>query len=145
LEALCLKSTTNAHGEWTIVFRRFAEKKLHLPPFCSTFGVTPNADCAISALYAASMSLVQWLSHPEQNYIDLANTWGPGQDLANLDVQTALFLIALQQARQVLLTNFGCDEWSIDGPAPAPTVPQFEGSSPYPAAKALHLATPSYL
>jgi len=34
------------------------------------------------------MSLVQWLgfcSHPEQNIIDLANTWTAGQDLATPD------------------------------------------------------------
>jgi len=53
--------------------------KLQLPHFF----VTTNAGSAISAFYAASVSLVQWLSfcsHPEQNLIDLASTWATGQD-----------------------------------------------------------------
>jgi len=55
LEALCRKGTTDAHGEWTPVFRRFVDMKLQLPHFRGGFGVTPN----ISAFYAASVSLVQ--------------------------------------------------------------------------------------
>ena len=43
LEALCRKGTTNAHGEWTAVFRRFVDMKLQLPHFRGGFGVTPNA------------------------------------------------------------------------------------------------------
>jgi len=39
-------------------------------------------------------------------------------------------LNALKQAHHVLLTEFGCHEWSIDALA----VPQIEGSSPNPAA-----------
>jgi len=46
------------------------------------------------------------------------------------------FHFALKQAHQVLLTDFGCHEWSIDGPAPASAVPQIAGSSPNPAANA---------
>jgi len=44
--------------------------------------------------------------------------------------------MALKQAHHVLLTDFGCHEWSIDGPAPVSAVPQIEGSSPNPAANA---------
>jgi len=33
LEALCRTGTTNAHGEWTAVFRRFVDMKLQLPHF----------------------------------------------------------------------------------------------------------------
>jgi len=65
------------------VFRRFVDMKLQLPHFFGGLGVTPNADSAISALYAASVSLVQWLGfcrHAEQDYIDFASTWAPGQD-----------------------------------------------------------------
>ena len=61
LEALCRKGTTDAHGEWTVVFRHFVDMKLQLPHFRGGFGVTPNADSAISAFFAASGSLVQWL------------------------------------------------------------------------------------
>ena len=96
LEALCRKGTTDAHGEWTAVFRRFVDMKLQLPHFRGGFGVTPNAGSAISAFYAASVSLVQWLgfcSHAEQNFIDLARTWAPGQDLANLDNGLPLFCL----------------------------------------------------
>jgi len=115
LEVLCQKDTTNAHGEWTAVFRRFADMKVQPPHFVGGFGVTPNTGSAISAFYAASVSLVQWLgsgSHPKQNFIDLASTWGPWQDSANPDLWNAL-----KQAHQVLLTDVGCYEWSIDGPA----------------------------
>ena len=45
-------------------------------------------------------------------------------------------MLALKQTHQVLLTDFGCHEWSIDGPAPVSAVPQIEGSSPNPAANA---------
>ena len=96
LEALCRKGTTDAHGEWTAVYRRFVDMKLQLPHFWEGFGVTPNAGSAISAFYAASVSLVQWLgfcSHSEQNFIDLASTWAPGQDLANPDQWPALFCL----------------------------------------------------
>jgi len=113
--------------------------KLQLPHFRGGFGVTPNASSAISAFYAASVSLVQWLgfcSHAEQNFIDLANTWASGQDFANPDQWSASILLALKQAHKVLLTDFGCHEWSIDGPAPASEVPQIEGSSQNPAANA---------
>jgi len=41
LEALCRKSTTNAHCEWTAVFCRFVDMKLQLPHFRGGFGVTP--------------------------------------------------------------------------------------------------------
>jgi len=61
LEALCRKGTTDAHGEWTAVFRCFVDMKLKLPHFRGGFGVTPNAGSAISAFYATSVSLVQWL------------------------------------------------------------------------------------
>jgi len=85
------------------------------------------------------MSLAQWLgfcSHAEQNFIDLASTWAPGQDLANPDQCSAPILLALKQAHKVLLTDFGCHEWSIDGQPPASAVPQIEGLSPNPAANA---------
>jgi len=144
LEALCRKGTTDAHVEWTAVFRRFVDMKLQLPHFRGVFGVTPNAGSAISAFYAASVSLVQWLgfcSHAEQNFIDLASTWTPGQDLANPDQLSAPTLLALKQAQKVLLTDFGCHEWSLDGPVPASAVPQIEGSSPNPAANALQSAS----
>jgi len=139
LEVLCQKGTTSAHVEWTAVFRCFADMKFQLPHFRGRFGVTPNAGSAISAFYAASVSLVQWLgfySHPEQNFIDFASTWGPGQDSANHDLWTAPILIALKQADQVLFTEFGCHEWILDGPAPAWAVLQIKGSSPNPAANA---------
>ena len=101
--------------------------------------MTPNSGSAISVFCAASVSLMQWLSfcrHPEQNFIDLASTWVPGQDLANPDQWTAPILIALKQAHHVLLTEFGCHEWSIDGPDPASVASQIEGSSPNSAANA---------
>jgi len=113
--------------------------KLQLLHFRGGFGVTPNAGSAISAFYVASVSLVQWLGFctpAEQNFIDLASTWAPGQDLANVDQRSAPILLALKQAHKVLLTDFGCHEWSIDGPAPALAVPQIEGSSPNPPANA---------
>jgi len=111
LEALCRKGTTNTHGEWTAIFRCFAEMKLQQPHFRGGFGVISNAGCAISAFYVASVSLVHWLgfcSYPEQNFIDLASTWAPGQDLANPDQWSAPILIALKQAHHVLLTDFEC-------------------------------------
>jgi len=43
------------------VFRRFVDNKLQLAHFRGGFGVTPNAGSAISAFYAASVSLMQWL------------------------------------------------------------------------------------
>jgi len=113
--------------------------KLQLPHFRGGFDVTPNAGSAFSAFYAASVSLVQWLGfccHAEQNFIDLASKWAPGQHLTNPDQWSAPILLALKQAHQVLLTDFGCHEWSFDGPAPASAVPQIEGSSPNPAANA---------
>jgi len=113
--------------------------KLQLPHFWGGFGVTPSAGSAISAFYAASVSLVQWLgfcSHAEQNFIDLANTWAPGQDLANPDQWSASILFALEQAHQVLLTDFVCHELSIDGPSPTSAVLQIEGSSSNPSANA---------
>ena len=82
---------------------------------------------------------MKWLGfciHAEQSFIDLASTWAPGQDLANPDQWSAPVLLALKQAHKVLLTNFGCHEWSIDGPAPASAVPHIEGSSPSPAVNA---------
>ena len=105
--------------------------KLQLPHFRGGFGVAPNAGNAISAFYAASVSLVQWLgccSHAEQNFIDLASTWAPGQDSANPDQWSAPILLVLKQAHQNLLTDFGCHEWSINGPASASAVPQIEDS-----------------
>ena len=53
----------------------------------------------------------------------------------------AFILLALKQAHKVLLTDFGCHEWSLDGPAPASAVPQIEGSSPNPAANAPQYAS----
>jgi len=47
LEALCQKGTTNAHDEWTAVFRRFVDMKLQLQHFRGGFDVTPNAGSAI--------------------------------------------------------------------------------------------------
>ena len=76
--------------------------KLQLPHFRRGFGVTPNAGSAISAFYVASVYLVQWLgfgSHAEQNFIDLASTWAPGQDLANPDQWSAPILLDLKQAQ----------------------------------------------
>jgi len=111
---------------------------LQLPHFRGGFGVTPKAGSASSAFYAASMSPVQWLgfcSHPEQNFIDLASKWAPGQ-------WSAPSLLALKQAHQVLLTEFGCHEWSIDRLAPASAVLQIECSSPNPAANAPQSAVP---
>jgi len=52
------------------------------------------------------------------------------------DQWSAPILLALKQAHQVLLTDFGCHEWSINGPASASAVPQIEDSSPNPAANA---------
>jgi len=109
--------------------------KLQLPHFRGGFGVTPNAGTAISAFYTASVSIVQWLgfcNHPEQNIIYLTSTWAPGQDLDNLGQLTARILIALKQTHQVLLTDLGCHEWSIEG-APASAVLHNESSSPNPA------------
>jgi len=64
---------------------------LQLPHFQGRFGVTSNAGSAISASYAASVSLVQWLDfcgHSKQYFNDLASTWAPVQNLANLDEWT---------------------------------------------------------
>ena len=135
LEALCWKGTTNTHGEWTGVFCRFFDMKLHLTHFQWGFGLGPTAGSAISTFYSASVSLLPWLcfcSHSKQNFIDLASTWAPGKDLANLDQWTAPILITLEQAHHILLTEFACHEWSIDWPAPASAVPQIEDSSPNP-------------
>ena len=118
--------------------------KLQLLHFRGGFGVTPNAGSAISAFYAASLSLVQCLgfcSYAEQNFIDLASTWAPGKDLANPDQWSTPILLALKQAHKVLLTDLGCHEWSLDGPVPASAVPQIEGSSPNPAANASQSAS----
>jgi len=149
LEELCRKGTT-AHGELTAVFRCFVDMKLQPPHFRGGSGVTLNAGSAISAFYAASVSVVQWLgfcSHSEQNFIDLASTWAPGQDLANQYQWTAPILLALKQAHHVLLTEFGCHERSIEGSAPASAVPQIMGSSPSPATYApqTHLAMSFHL
>jgi len=114
--------------------------KLQLPHFQGRVGVTPNAGSAISAFYAASASLVQWLgfcSHAEQDSIDFASTWARGQDFANPDQWPAPIFLALKQTHQVLL----CHEWSIDRPAPASAVLQIEGSSPNPAADAPQAAS----
>ena len=54
-------------------------------------------------------------------------------------------MLALKQAHQVLLTDFGCHEWSIDGPAAASAVPQIEGSSQNPAAKAPQSASRNFV
>ena len=133
-----------------VVFRRFVDMKLQLPHFQGVFGVTDNAGSAISAFYAASVSLVQWLglcSYPEQNFINLASTWAPGQDLSNPDQWSAPILLDLKQAHQVLLTDFGCREWSINGPA----LPQQFRKSRTRAQillqrlRSLHLATSSHL
>jgi len=135
MEVLCRKGKTNTHGECTAVFRRFSDIKLQLPHFRGGFGFTPNTGGAISAFYAAFVSVVQWLdfcSHSEQNFIDLASTWAPGQDLAKRDLWTAPILIAIKQAHQVLLTDFGSHARCIDGLAHASIVPQIEGSSPNP-------------
>jgi len=73
--------------------------KLQLPHFRGVFGVTPNAGSAISAFYAAAVSLVQWLgfcSHSHQNFINLASAWAPGQDSANPDQWSAPILLALK-------------------------------------------------
>ena len=102
------KGTTNAHGEWAAVFYRLADMKLQLSHFRRDFVIIPNAGSAISAFYAASVSLVQWLGfciRPEKNSIDLASTWAPGQDLLNPDLWTAPILLAPKQAHQVLLTE----------------------------------------
>ena len=53
LQVIYPRGTTNAHGGWTPVFRCFLDIKLQLPHFRRGFGVTPNADSAISVLYAA--------------------------------------------------------------------------------------------
>ena len=117
--------------------------KLQLPHFQRGFGITHNARSAISTFYAASVSLVQLLSFcgdPEQNFIQLASKRAPVQDLANSDQRTALILIALKQAHQVLRTHLGCHEWSMDEPAPALAVLLVQGSSPNPAANAPQFA-----
>jgi len=65
--------------------------KLQPPHLRAGFGVDPNVGIAIFAFYATSVSLMQWLgfcSHCEQNSVDLASTWGPGSDSANLDLWT---------------------------------------------------------
>ena len=87
---------------------------------------------------------MQWLrvcSHAEQNFIDLAKTWAPGQDLANPDQWSAPILLDLKQAHQVFLTDFGCHEKSVNGPAFASAVPQIDDSSPNPAASAPQCAS----
>ena len=61
---------------------------------------------------------------------------GPRPRFSYPDQWSAPILLALKQAHKVLLTDFGCHEWSIDGPAPASAVPQIEGLSPNPAANA---------
>ena len=81
---------------------------------------------------------------PSKNFIDLAKTWAPGQDLANPDQWSAPILIALKQAHQVLLTDFGRHEWSINGPAPVSAIPQIEDSSPNPATDAPQSAVTTY-
>ena len=82
----------------------------------------------------SGFAVTDW--NAEQNFIDLASTWPPGQDLTNPDQWSAPILLALKKAYQVLLTDFGCHAWSINGPASASAVPQMEVSSPNPAANA---------
>jgi len=62
-EALCQKGTTNAEGEVSDVFRCFAYMTLQQSHIRGGLGMTPNAGSAISNLYAASASLVQWLGY----------------------------------------------------------------------------------
>jgi len=80
--------------------------------------------------------MARFLQSSRAEFIDLASTWAPGQDLTHPDQWSAPVLLALKQAHQVLLTEFGCHEWSIDGLAPASAVPQIEGSSENLAANA---------
>jgi len=42
VEALCRKGTTDAHGEWTAVFRHFVDMKLQLPHFRGWFDSLPT-------------------------------------------------------------------------------------------------------
>ena len=72
---------------------------------------------------------------PSRILLTLPGHGPPGQDLANPDQWSAPILLALKQAHQVLLTDFGCHEWSINGPAPVSAIPQIEDSSPNPAAE----------
>ena len=47
-----------------------------------------------------AVSLVQWLGfcrETQQNFIDLASTWAPGQDLANPDQWSAPIFLALKR------------------------------------------------
>jgi len=59
---------------------------------------------------------------------------GPSPKFGQSSPMDCPYLHALKH--DVLLTEFGCHEWSIDGPAPASAVPQIEGLSPNPAANA---------
>jgi len=92
-------TVTNAHGDWTAVFRRFVNMKLQLPHFRGGFGITPNARSAISAFYAASVSLVQWLcfcNHFEQNFIDRASTWAPGEKFTKKTTSRQLLCVCIR-------------------------------------------------
>ena len=123
LESMCTKGTGGTHTDWTSEQRSFANMKLQLPHHRGGYGITPVAGSGISAFYASSASLVRWLglhSNAQQDLVNLAAVWAPGQNLSNPDVWTAPLLQALKCSHALLLAEYECVEWGpAAGPAPS--------------------------
>ena len=60
---------------------------------------------------------MQWLGHhsnTQQDLVNLAGVWAPGQDMSNPDSWKAPILTALKCSHALLLADYECTEW---GPA----------------------------
>jgi hypothetical protein len=117
---MCTKGTGGTHTDWTPELRSFANMKFQLPHHRGGFGITPFTGSAISAFYASTASLVQWLGHhsnAQQDLANLADVWALGQDMSNPDSWTAPILTALKGTHALLLAEYECTEW---GPAAGP-------------------------
>jgi len=82
--------------------------------------ITPCAGSAISAVYASRALLVRWLgpySSAQQDLVNLAGVWAPGQDMSNPDSWKALILTFLKCAHALLLEDYECKE---SGPSAGP-------------------------
>ena len=119
---MCIKAIGGTHTDWTSELRSFAQAnmKLQLLYHRGVYEITHCAGSAISAFYASTASLVQWLglhSNAQQDLANLATFWARGQDMSNPDSWTASILTALKCAHALLLAVYECIEW---GPAAGP-------------------------
>jgi len=99
LESTCTKGTGGTHMDWTHELQSFSNMKLQLAHHRRSFGITPCAGSAISAFYASTASLVQWLGHhcnAQQDLANLSDVWAPGQYMSNPESWTAPILTALK-------------------------------------------------